>query len=462
MPEVRQYSVGNERIQEEQIMDIFDEVIEERSHHNLSKRKAIVVDYGHFLSHAVRLAQDFGETFYVPFGWKGSFARPEKSMIGDGIKGITCVPDFFDAKKEIDPERDLIAFFDVGDGAMAEDLRKQGYKRVFSMGKSEIIEQNRYKFKELLESVGLPVIPYNGGDWRKGHVIGLTALEKRLKEIDGPKWVKLSTYRGLSETFKFESFIQVQSILAKMRHDAGAYAEKVQFLIEDDLPAREGGSDNLFSDGHYFSRCLQGYEEKGEGYFSKVIETRDLPKSLLTILGRLAPYLKSNGARGMLSTEVRVTKEGKAYFTDATQRSGNPPGDLQTAIWKNFPHMVYAAAGGEIIAPIPAGKYGVQLNLHSSWAEHETMVIEFPEKIADSVKLRNVAFIDGHYQYIPQSEMISIGSVVGIANSPEEAYKKAVSVADQVKGQCIEYDKNLYIELTETIKEAEKIGLGKF
>ena len=164
----------------------------------------------------------------------------------------------------------------------------------------------------------------------------------------------------------------------------------------------------------------------------------------------------------MLSTEVRVTKEGKAYFTDATQRSGNPPGDLQTAIWKNFPHMVYAAAGGEIIAPIPAGKYGVQLNLHSSWAEHETMVIEFPEKIADSVKLRNVAFIDGHYQYIPQSEMISIGSVVGIANSPEEAYKKAVSVADQVKGQCIEYDKNLYIELTETIKEAEKIGLGKF
>jgi hypothetical protein len=441
-------------------MDIFDEAVDKKRY-NLKNRNCLVVDYGYFLAQAIRLSKDFNKTFYVPFGWKGSFTKPEKALIGSGIKGLIHDIDFYEALKEIDKERDLIAMFEIGNGAMMENLREQGYKHIFSMGNSEILEQNRYKFKEFLENLKLPTIPYNGGNWRRGYVIGLNALEKRLKEIDGNKWIKISTHRALSETFKFVSYPQVKPILDMMRHKTGTFAEKVEFIIEDDVEGIEGGCDMFFANGYYFNKCLYGFEDKGDAYFAKVIDTGDLPSEFKIILGRIAPFLKKNGANGMFSTEIRIAKDGTYYFIDPTQRLGNPPGDLQSYMFINFSELVFAAASGELCMPIAKNEYGVQLNLHDIWAEKETMIIEYPKEIEDNVKLRNIAKIDGYLQYIPQSDSGDIGSVVSTANSIDKALDNCFELAEQIKCVNLKYKKD-FNSFIKSIKENKKYGLKEF
>ncbi len=446
--------------------DIFDRVVAKRTNgKSLSKLRACVLDYGFFLSHAERLAQDFKEVYFVPLGWKGEFPDVEKSLIGEGRPGITVVPDFYDIKRELDPENDLIAFFDVGEGKWAEDLRIEGFKRVFSCGRAERLEMDRWFLKEHMESIGLPVTPFLGGDWEKGKIQGLTNLEKKLQEIEGKAdkfWVKISTFRGLRETFPFESMVQVQPYLTEIEGKAGKFADRVKFLIEDHIEAIESGCDVFTSKGLYFPKCLEGWEKKGTGLVGKVVDTQKLSRPLLKVLIEISPYLKKNGAQGMMSTENRITPDGTAYMPDGTLRSGNPPGDLQLTTWRNFPKMVYAAAGGETIMPEETGKYGIQLQLHSGWAESKSMVIEVPEKYAPYVWLRKIAKLDGHNHYIPRSGIDCIGAVVKTGDNLDELWEEVLDIAGQVKGIGIEYDPNLWPDLKKTIAQGEKRGLEKF
>lgn len=421
--------------------------------YDLKKRKVLVSDHGPYSFMAEKLAEDFGTVFYYS-PWKGSLPRPEKAMIGEGLDGITNVPEFADALKEIDPKRDLVCFFDVGEGSQQEDLRRRGYN-VFGMGNAEALEMDRKTFKDELSKWGLPVIPYK-------HIVGIDALDEHLQKVEN-KYVKITAFRWLTETWHHISYAHSKSRLRKLQHDAGAFGSKIEFIVEDPIDTEvEAGTDNFVTDKGYFDACLYGYEVKGKLYVAKTTEIDKLPKPLKRILSKAIPYFKNTKPRGMFSTEARISKDLTPYFNDMTARGGMPPSELECEIWKNFNEAVFATAIGERIKLEPAAKYGCQLELSSDWARTESLVVEFPDKIKRFVKLQNMCKIDGNYKYIPQDKWDIVGAAIGLGKTYEEAQVNAHEVAKKIVADSLDYDESAFDKVDEYLKSAEKIGMGTF
>jgi hypothetical protein len=79
--------------------------------------------------------------------------------------------------------------------------------------------------------------------------------------------------------------------------------------------------------------------------------------------------------------------------------------------------------------------------MRSAWAEQNWQAVDFPVSIRDNVKLHFLTQIEGRYYYIPQSiEMPEIGAVVATGDSPEQAIKNCIKVAEKVEGYCIKFD----------------------
>ena len=158
---------------------------------NLSDKIVRIYGYGLFECFmALRLKESFGRVeLFVP--WKGSYPTPIKTLIGEGLSGVVKVDNFFRDINKVD----LFCFFDVGDGDIQDYLRSNG-KRVFGTGKGDALEYDRVGFKKVLEKVGLPVAPYKV-------VKGIIELRKELeKDENNGRWVKVSTFRGICETFQ--------------------------------------------------------------------------------------------------------------------------------------------------------------------------------------------------------------------------------------------------------------------
>jgi len=416
---------------------------------DLNKRKVLIYDYGTFTFLAERLAEDFGEVIYFT-PWKSALPRAEKAVIGEGLEGITNCREFYEALKELDPKRDIVAFFHVGEGDLQENLRKQGYT-VFGMGGAEVLEMNRYQFKQELKKMGLPIIPYE-------HIKGIDDLDEYLRGVEN-KHVKISSFRWLTETWKHINYAHSKARLRKLAYNAGAFQSKIEFVVEDHIEGEEGGTDNFISDGEYFDKCLFGFELKDAGYVCKVSELSDVPKPFLDVLLKAQPFFKEKKSRGMFSTEVRITKDMTPYWNDATIRGGLPPSEIICEQWKNFSEAVWATANGETIKLEPVAKYAAQVILCSSWAKTEATVIEFPKKIAKSIKLYNACKMDGYFKYIPQDNSDVIASAIGLSDDLEEAEVIALKAAGQVKADSLDYDGDCFDMLDEKLEKAKKLGI---
>ncbi len=415
----------------------------------LSNINVLMWDNGPFSFIAQKLAEDFKQVnYYTPY--KGSLPRVDKAMIGEGLPGVNNIYDFWSAKKELDPKRDLICFFDVGDGDMAIELRNQGYN-VFSMGNSEILEVDRIRFKEELKKMNLPVIPYEP-------FYGLDALDEFLRKNE-KRFVKISRFRGLTETFQHVNYTQSESRLNYLYYKAGAYASRIEGVIEETIEAEEAGSDHFISDQGYFDTCLWGFEKKGKSYTAKVEKTNNLPKPIREVLLKSIPFYKKTKPRGMFSTEVRTAKDKKPYWNDATMRAGMPPSASITVNCKNFNQAVYAIATGKKINLEWVAPYVCEINLTSTWAEKEPTVIEFPESAYPYLKFQNLCRINNSWKYIPQEGWDIVGSAVGIGKTLEEAEGMALKNAESVSADSIEYDEHCFETTKEYIEKAKSVGI---
>lgn len=416
---------------------------------NLSQRKVVVFDYGFFLPLARVIASASKElAYHTPF--MSSLTRPEKAMIGEGIPDIINAPDFDDAIKELDPKRDWVCFFDVGEPGKQDQLRRDGYT-VFGMGPVEKWEQNRYFFKQQLEKLGLAVPVYK-------HIIGIEALQKELEK--DPEWfVKINMFRGLSETFW--AGINWELRIKQLSHKAGAFAPKMEFIIEKRIEGPEFGTDIFISKAGPFSKLLYGIEDKDCSYSCKVVEYGSLPKPMLDVHKIIDPEIVKQGGNGMYSTEMRITEDLTPYFGDMSARSGSPPGEIICRTYKNFPEGCYAAAKGEKINLEEEKPYAAQVILKSPWCQGEASVVKYPEAVADLVMLRNLCYIDGKYKFIPSEGCEIIGSAVGLGDSLEEAQAQALEVAEQVETDKIYYDKYTFERVDETIEESRRMGLQR-
>lgn len=393
---------------------------------NLKTKCCLVWDNGVFTALAETLAKSFGRViYYVP--WTSGMPKSNARLIGSGLDGVERVDDPFTYFDDVD----IFIFPDVYEAGVQEWLAKQG-KRVFGCRLGGELELDRPKSKELTRKLGIDIGPYKV-------IKGISALRKYLKANDD-QWVKISGTRGDMETFAAKSYEKVEVRLNELEHNLGAFAKVLEFTVEQSIPdAVETGYDGICVDGKFAKSAMTGVEVKDEAYLMKTVRWSELPEQVRTVNEKLAPALKRYGYRGFLSTEVRCTKDGKAYLIDPCCRAGSPPNELYQVLMENIAEVIWYAAEGVIIEPDYKAKWGAEVLLISEWADANWCHVAFPEEVREFVKLRNFCRIEDEYYVIPQwTGCAEIGAVVAYGATPDEAIANCKKVAEQVEGHLLD------------------------
>lgn len=402
---------------------------------NLKDKKILCFDSGSFFEVCLALTKEYKQVlYYCPWDYAG-FPKPDKARIGsewknnkqldtfDG-KNFKQVEDFYDALKEAD----IVFFSDCYQGSLMEHLRAIGYP-VCGSGIGQILELDRWnmmkEFKENKMDVG-----------NATRIVGLTNLKNHLKPLKD-KWIKISKYRKLVETFHHENWELSQPVLEKMEWELGSIKETIEFIVCDPIDAIvEEGIDCYSVDGKYPKATLAGTEIKDKAYYGEIMPYEKLSKGIQKTTTQISPILEKYKYKGFFSTEVRTTKEGKNYLSDMTCRLPMPPSPLYSLMYKNLGRIIWGIANGEIVEIEPAAKCGLYLTIIT---EHDegNQTIYFDPKYRDNIKLSYPIKVDDKYSIINVNHFPEIGSICTIGNSYEECKKKMEEIVPTVKGYGI-------------------------
>lgn len=417
----------------------------------MPSKKVVVIDHGLFPFMAQRLGESYDAYYFKE--WETGAPNPDGAFIGYGLPKVTRIDSIFDFLRLDKP--DLVVFPDVGHGDWQECLKAQGHK-VFGTAKGEILEDDRAFLRKLLEKLGLPVAPYkiiNGG---------IDELRKEL-EKEKKKYVKISLYRGVAETFFYEDYKKSKGELDYLAHKLGVLDKEVEFIIEDPIESMvEVGAEWFFTDDGFLPKGMFGYEIKNKGYCGKIVSYDDLPKPLKVITDKFMPVYKKYNVRGALSTEVRITKDKKSYFIDPCMRFGSPPGEVLSEAYENMADIMLSVAEGKALMPKERFRYAAQVMLQTREALKGQLVLDIPERYSKSLKFRNLCRIKGQYYHLPSDEETVIGAAIGFGKSVEEAQYRALDAAKQMEDSMIYYDKDVFLKTDEQLKKAELVGMGEF
>lgn len=414
------------------------------------KNKCILVrDYGLFAEWAIKLTQYFGRVlYYCPY--KSAFPSSKQFAIGTGFEGVERVTDFWDHVAETD----IFFFPDVYDGDLQVFLREELGKPVWGSARGEELELMRWQTKMFLKKdLHLPVQPVE-------RIIGVDDLRAHLMDTTD-KYVKISLLRGDFETFRHDNYRLSEPILDDIEQKLGPYKTSKEFIVEDAIDdAIEVGYDGFTIDGAYPDPGMFGYEIKDVAYVGVVRPYSKLPEQVKEVNQKLAPVFQQYQYRGFWSSEIRVTKDRKPYLTDPCCRAGSPPSELYQEIFSNWGDIIWAGAHGEVKAPIPTGKYGVEVLIHSQWADQHWQAIYVEPEVRQWVKLRNVCQIDGTLYVAPQVVGLpEIGAIVGVDDSLLGAISKVKSYCEKVTGYSTDLNLDRVAEAIDTIKDGESHGI---
>ena len=413
------------------------------------KKKLLIIDHGLFTAFAKRLARDFEVFYFVPYADR-CFPTPEAAIVGFGMEGVERVEDMW----RIVPEADIIMFPDVGFYQLATYLRDMGYN-VWAAGQGEKLEVQRWRAKETMRELGLPV-------GRCALINGMDRLRSYLAE-NPDVYVKISGFRGLAETFCSPSLELAEPRLAELQDALGGLAQTFQFVVEHKIDSVvEAGYDGFCIDGKFPSTCLTGVEIKDRGYVGAVRKYRDLSEPVRVVNEKLAPFMQEAQYRQFFSTEIRVTDTGVPYLIDLTTRGPLPPSELYHEMIGNLGEIIEAGAQGIVVEPEWTTKYGALAIIKSDIAAERWSPVEVDKNAEQFVKWRNYANIEGQGYIVPTSKgvrMTECGAVIGLGDTLEEAIKNCQKNAEGVHG----YDVNVHAEaLPEALNEiakAEKHGI---
>lgn len=418
---------------------------------NFGNLTVMVCDHGLFAELAAVLARTFGKVYYWVPAYSG-FKNITKAKIGFGIEGVETVDDIFQIPID---EVDLYVVPDVYLGWLTTHLRSLG-KPVWGAGQGEKMELDRGWMKDEMKKLGLPV-----GPWAR--VKGIEALRDYLKK-NKDQYVKISLYRGVTETFHCPSYRYVEPKLNELEHELGPLGYDCEFIVEASLPDRvEIGSDMYTVDGQYPKNILAGPEIKDVGYAGIFKPRTEFPKPLTHFDEVISPLLKSFGYRGPMSTEVRIGNDGKGFMVDFCARQASPPSELYMEFYTNLAEIQWSGANGTLVEPKPIAKFGAQALIHSSWASTHFQPLDIPKELKQFVKLKNPAFIDGKWYTIPQKDdLVQIGGIIGFGSTLDEAFDMVREIAKEIKGHYIDIKTDSFQDVEKVIEEADKYGIKLF
>ena len=415
---------------------------------NLSDKNVLVYDGGGlFVSLALRLAalKQFKSVTYFR-EWQESFCNGNEFMVGTGLEefGVDRLKYFWK-----DPETgefpvnnyDLIIFPDCWDPDLQEYLRSIG-KRVWGAGFKANLEQSRWNTRETLRKVGLPV---NEAE----RIEGVEALREYLKKHENV-FVKISTFRGMAETFESKNYIQSKNQVDQLEADYAAIMEQVYFIIEKQIPdADEVGYDGYCIDGEFPDKSFYGFEIKNKAYVGKLVDYDELPEEVKNVNTKLSYAM--DGYRQFWSSELR-----NEYPIDFTARHASPAGETFCQAFDNLPEILWEGADGKLVHAKISAKFVAQVILCSEWARTHTLPIQFPEEIRENVKIYNHCRINGVDQCVTDNtHSKEVGSVVATGATLEEACKAAKELAKKVSAYQL-YDNSDSLEAACKEMEASK------
>lgn len=413
-----------------------------------SSKSVLLMDHGLFLSWAMKLSEYFGEiSYFVP--WDGLFPDMSRALIGDGFPKIKRVQNFFEAAKRAD----LIVFPDVYNQDVLNVCRYQLKKPCWGSGRAEELELDRWRSWQLLKKLGLPAV-------QTERVIGVDALRRCLRKNED-KYIKISRYRGVGETFHHVNYRLSEPWIDEKAHKLGRQQHLMPFMVQDSINSDcEPGWDGYIVDGQTPRTNIVGFEVKDKSYFCSVLPAKEMFAGLSDLNEALAATFKKYQYRGWFSSEVRVDGK-KSYPIDLTCRAASPAGETYQELITNWGEILWHGAQGEIVEPKFGGQYGMQIIIKAAAAEHEWLPVYFPEKLSRWVKLYNACRLKGQTCVIPQegAGLIWIGSVVAIGDTPEQCKKRIKEYADQVEGYQVEIDVDTLNDAEAVADEAEKSGV---
>lgn len=396
----------------------------------------LVYDLGLFSSFAERLASQGNPVgYFVPH--ESGFADGRELAIGQGLEGVTRIKYWDDAVDQYD----CLVFPDVGAMDLQAYYRRHGY-RVWGSGRGAELELLRWKTKELFKAQGLAV-----GESYK--IQGTDDLRKFFREhADKDGWfVKVSGLRGLGETWFANDYVEAKPMIDYLEYKNGPLAYSIFFIVEKAIPdADEIGYDGYSIDGQFPDQSMWGAEVKDKAYFGMVSKYTDLPEDVRNVNEGIAPFMKQMQYRNLFSSELR-----NEYCIDPSCRHASPAGEVIIHNIENLPEIVYFGADGQLIQPKLSKKYGAQIVFSSEWARENYLTIRFPEEIRPWVKIYYHARLPGPEdigtqdyfvpQMIPQYDrMKEFGSVIALADDPQEAMDLCKERASMVKAMKCEYD----------------------
>ena len=349
---------------------------------------------------------------------------------------------------------DGIVTFDTGTNGLITLLKKMyPTKCVFGAGVGEKLETNRIAFKNVLDGVGLRVIPYEV-------IKGYDALIKYLK-ANPKKVVKVdANFRGDFETLVIPDYNSVKQVLHDRRPNFGIYGEEIEFIVEDMVECvSESGYDGFYSNGLYLPFSY-GVEWEKNTYLGRVAKAEeDVPEVLMDTLDGMRPILEKMDYRGALSTEERIVSEREHYFIDPCCRCPLPLGVLYSKYIKNWTEFVYQIGKGD---PVPVEcdfNYVGAYALRTSNAKDYFTLVNFEKGKRDDFRFMMACQNkDGEYYGVKGQEYMIVSVAAG--ETPEEVVDTLKESADDVNAFGLETDAIKGIDgILEKIENAKAVGL---
>jgi len=413
---------------------------------DLSDRSVLVYDHGLFCELAIRLSREFGKVYYC-CPWERSFPIVNDAVIGNGFSEIEWVDEIWEVLDQVD----LFVFPDVLHSALQLHLESLG-KRVWGSRTGDRLEIRRAYLKTVQKELGMHYPEYEV-------VRGLDALRERLRQVED-KYVKLSKYRGMMETFHHINYDLSEQLLDQLAVKFGSVKNVCPFLIEDPVKTDiEVGYDGYCVDGQFPELAIQGYEIKDRCLIASVQKYSEMPEEITVVNETLSPKLHEFRYRNFWSTEIRV-KDGDSYLIDPCCRCPSPCTEIQMELWENLGEILWEGAAGNLVNQQPAAQFGVEAIIDHHGDETGWRTLQIPDDIRRWVKIYNVCKVDDTYAIptYPHS-CDAVGAVVGIGDTIEEAIDQLKEHVEKLKDQPVSVKMEALYEAIEAVKKAENKGL---
>ena len=407
----------------------------------------LVYDHGLFWPLAERLARDAKKVYYhIPDG--DAMPTFGKGIRGDGHDSVELVQDIWKHKEEVD----TWVFPDCSDAGLQSELEAQGRCVWGSKGASEL-ETNRGLWIRTCDKIGLSM--------PKTHVIkGLTNMRLFFDDHrDETFHVKISKWRGDTETFKVKEPSAIKNKLDGLALKFGPFQEHITFYVQEPVETDiEGGADTYFVNGQYPSKIILGYEKKGESYFATWKERDAMPPEIWRVSEALAPLLAEHRYCNTVSTEVRV-KGDQSYLLDPCLRFPSPAGEEELEMYGNFSEIVYRGAQGQLVEPEMVAKFCGEAVIEYCGDRDGWKSIRIPDEVRQWVKLYACGYEDGAYHFPPSQDPEAIGCIVGLGDTPQEVLDRLKEIRDALKDSSVDMHIEPIADLFQEIEESERQGI---